>query len=84
MAKLVEEIKRNSSRWIKTKSPHYQNFAWQNGYGGFSVSPSHCDNVKHYIENQFVHHSKVKFHDEYTQLLKKYGVEYNPDYVFSD
>ena len=84
LAKLVEEIKRNSSRWIKTKSPHYKNFAWQNGYGGFSVSPSHYDNVKHYIERQVEHHGKVKFEDEYNQLLKKYNVEYNSEYLFTD
>lgn len=84
LAKLVEEIKRNSSRWIKTKSPHYRNFAWQNGYGGFSVSPIHCDNLKHYIEHQFEHHSNIKFEDEYAQLLRKYDVEYNPKYIFTD
>lgn len=84
LAKLVEDIKRNSSRWIKSKSHYYSKFAWQNGYGGFSVSPSHCEQVKHYIENQANHHGKVRFEDEYTQLLKKYGVEYNPEYVFTD
>ena len=84
LAKLVEDIKRNSSRWIKSKSPHYRNFAWQNGYGGFSVSPSHYNDVKHYIAKQVEHHSKTKFEDEYKKILKKYDVELNPEYLFTD
>lgn len=51
LAKLVEEIKGNSSRWIKTFNPYYKAFAWQGGYGGFSVSPSLHNKTKMYIEN---------------------------------
>lgn len=53
---LIEELKRNSSRWIKTKGTQYAQFAWQGGYGGFSVSQSKVDVVKRYIENQKNHH----------------------------
>ncbi len=63
LAKLVEEIKRHSSRWIKTKSEYYAHFAWQGGYAGFSVSQSLHDIVKRYIERQEEHHKK--------KLLKK-------------
>ena len=52
LAKIMEEMKKNSSRWIKTKSKYYSNFAWQGGYGGFSVSPSVHDKTKNYIINQ--------------------------------
>ena len=56
LAKFVEEIKRHSSRWIKTKGDHYTKFAWQGGYGGFSVGPSLHDKTKQYIKNQENHH----------------------------
>ena len=52
LADLLEELKRNSSRWIKTKGADYADFAWQGGYGGFSVSQSKADVVKRYVENQ--------------------------------
>ena len=65
LAKLVEEIKRNSSRWIKTKHTHYSTFAWQGGYGGFSISPSLHNKTKHYIQNQEQHHKKMTFKEEY-------------------
>jgi REP element-mobilizing transposase RayT len=84
LAKLVEEVKRHSSRWIKTKSPHYAQFAWQGGYGGFSVSPSLHDKTKRYIENQEQHHKKMGFADEYILFLKEYGIDHNEEYVFSD
>lgn len=58
VAHVVEEMKRNSSRWIKTISPIYENFAWQGGYGAFSVSQSQVDTVMRYIENQREHHRK--------------------------
>ena len=64
LAKLVEEIKRHSSRWIKTLDPYYAKFAWQGGYGGFSVSPSLHDKTKQYIENQEEHHKKMSFKEE--------------------
>ena len=54
LSKFLEEIKRNSSRWIKTKNVHYKNFAWQGGYSGYSVSESKVKVVKKYIENQMV------------------------------
>ncbi len=84
LAKLVEEIKRHSSRWIKTKGSYYRKFAWQGGYGGFSVSPSLHDKTKRYIQNQERHHQKVSFKEEYLIFLKKYGVDYNEEYLWND
>lgn len=84
LAKLVEEIKRHSSRWIKTKNRHYVDFAWQGGYGGFSVSPPLYEKTKRYIENQEEHHKKMNFKKEYLLFLKEYGVDYDERYLWSD
>jgi REP element-mobilizing transposase RayT len=84
LAKLVEEAKRHSSRWIKTKDSYYSRFAWQGGYGGFSVSPSLHEKTKQYIRNQEKHHQKMTFREEYLLFLKEYGIEYNEEYLWND
>jgi len=84
LAKLLEEIKRHSSRWIKTLDGYYQQFAWQGGYGGFSVSPSLHDKTKRYIENQKEHHKKMTFQEEYLMFLKEYGIDYDENYLWND
>jgi putative transposase len=81
---LVEEIKRHSSRWIKTKDKHYANFKWQGGYAAFSVSASMIEKTKKYILNQESHHKKMSFQEEYILFLKEYGVEYDVRYIWSD
>lgn len=80
-ADLVEEIKKSSSKWIKTKGSHYNNFYWQDGYGGFSVSNSGIETVRKYILNQKKHHEKVSFIDEYKNLLDAYGILYEDRYI---
>jgi REP element-mobilizing transposase RayT len=80
-ADLLEEIKKSSSKWIKTKGPHYQNFYWQDGYGGFSVSNSGVDTVKKYIITQKEHHKKLSVMDEYKNLLDAYGIQYEERYL---
>lgn len=82
LMKLVEEIKTSSSKWMKTKGRQYENFYWQNGYGGFSVNPKKTDVVKNYILNQEEHHKKKSFKDEYRGFLKKYEIEYDERYVW--
>jgi len=84
LAKLTEEIKRHSSRWIKTIDAHYAKFAWQGGYAGFSLSESVHDKTKKYIANQEDHHKKQTFKEEVVRFLKEYGVEYNEKYLFDD
>jgi putative transposase len=84
LAKLTEEIKRHSSRWIKTRGEYYRNFAWQGGYAGFSVSHSIHDRVKRYIENQVEHHRKRDFREELIIALKEYGIVYNEEYLWKD
>ena len=85
LAKLVEEIKRHSSRWIKKKGgSYYSTFAWQGGYGAFTVSPSLHDKTKRYIENQERHHKKMTFREEYLMFLKEYKVAYDERYLWTD
>ena len=83
LADLLEELKRNSSRWIKTKGVNYKYFAWQGGYGGFSVSQSKVDVVKRYIENQKEHHKNETSKEEYLRFLKEYNVDYDPNYLWT-
>jgi REP element-mobilizing transposase RayT len=79
---LLEELKKRSSKWIKTKGPQYASFYWQNGYGIFSVNPAEVDRVIRYIENQHEHHSKKDFKKEFRELLTKYKVDYDERYVW--
>lgn len=81
---VVEEVKRNSSRWIKGIAQEYRFFAWQGGYAVFSVSQSVVHNTWTYIRNQHEHHKKRSFEDEYRDFLKTYHVDYKDEYLFSD
>lgn len=80
--KLLEELKKSSSKWIKTKGEKYSNFYWQDGYGIFSVNPTQVDVVTRYIENQKKHHQKLTFKEELLAFLEKYGVEYDERYLW--
>jgi putative transposase len=82
VAELVKELKRSSSIWIKGKVPQLEAFHWQDGYGAFSVSPSHVEALKRYIANQEAHHRRESFQEEFRRLLNKYGVEYDERYVW--
>ena len=84
LADLLEDVKKYSSSWIKTKGDYYKTFAWQGGYAGFSVSPSLCNKTKKYIENQKEHHKKMTFKEEYLLFLKEYGIEYDETYLWRD
>ena len=82
IADLVEEVKTESSKWIKTKGSEFRNFHWQNGYGAFSISQSQVATVKRYIRRQKVHHRRVTFQDEYRRFLAAYEVQYDERYVW--
>ena len=82
LAEVVEEIKTSSSRWIKTQAKGLGGFHWQNGYGGFSVSPTELEQAVKYIEQQEAHHRSLRFQDEYRRFLKRYEVEYDERYVW--
>ena len=74
---LVKEIKRSSSLWLKTKGDESADFAWQTGYGAFSVSYSNLDQVKDYIANQEEHHRTMPWDEEYRAMLQRHGVEFD-------
>jgi len=80
--KLLEEVKKQSSKWIKKQDGNFRNFYWQDGYGIFSVNPSEIDIVANYINNQNEHHKKLTFEDEFRAFLKKYEVDYDEKYVW--
>ena len=85
ISQIVEEIKRNSSRWIKNLDPvYYHFFAWQGGYAAYSISQSVVDKTLQYIANQKEHHTKHSFAEEYRAFLKLYNVEYDENFVFRD
>jgi hypothetical protein len=79
LAKAILLLKSNSSKWMNEKG---KRFAWQAGYGAFSVSASNLSAVIRYIQNQEAHHRKISFEQEYLALLRKHGVEFDPRYVF--
>jgi len=81
-AKLMENLKRDSSKWIKTVDSKNLDFYWQDGYGMFSVNPTEIDKVVDYIENQHEHHKHKTFEDEFRTFLKKYNVDYDERYVW--
>ena len=78
----VKELKRVSSRWIKERDGRMAGFAWQGGYGVFSVSTSALEDVEKYIQNQEEHHRKVTFQDEFRKFLQKHRVEWDERYVW--
>lgn len=82
VADFLRDLKRASSKWIKTLDPALASFQWQGGYGAFSVSPSHVAEVKNYIANQEQHHRRESFQDEFRRLCRKYGVEIDERYVW--
>jgi REP element-mobilizing transposase RayT len=82
IADLVEEVKSETSKWIKTKGREFRNFYWQNGYGAFSIGQSQVPTLKRYIGRQKEHHRRVTFQDEYRKFLKLYDVDYDERYVW--
>ena len=80
IADFISKIKTSSSKWIKTKG--INNFAWQDGYGIFSVSSSKVEVVENYILNQFEHHKKLSFKDELRKFFMEYGIEFDERYVW--
>ena len=97
VADVVKELKRGSSVWLKTKSPAEEavgnrggrwageslaDFAWQNGYGVFSIGQSQVEAARAYIAGQAEHHRKISFQDELRELLRRYEIEFDERYVW--
>lgn len=82
VAKFVEEVKTSSSRWIKTEDQTCKDFAWQRGYGVFSVSFSRLASLVDYIDNQESHHSRSSFQEEYRALLAEAEITFDERYMW--
>ncbi len=84
LSELIREIKSNSSKWINNSGFSREKFAWQTGFGAFSVSYSDVDRVFKYIENQERHHMKKSFRKEYIEHLDSNDIDYNEAYIFKE
>ena len=82
VAKVVEEVKTGSSKWLKMQSAQLAAFHWQSGYGAFSVSESAIPEVGAYIRNQNKHHERMSFQEEFRLFLKKHEIEFDERYVW--
>jgi len=82
VAAMVKEVKRASSLWLKTRGRDLHDFAWQNGYGVFSIGFSQIEAARKYIAGQEEHHRKVSFQDEFRELLHRYEMEFDERYVW--
>lgn len=82
LSHLVQEIKKDSSKWINSNGFLKGHFEWQEGYGAFSYAKSQIPAVVAYIENQEQHHKRQTFIDEYKQMLEMFNISYDEKYIF--
>jgi len=82
VAKAMQLVKGGSSKWVHDTFPERRDFAWQEGYGAFSIGVSQVDDTKRYIENQAEHHRRHTFEEEFIAFLERHGIEYDPRYVW--
>lgn len=82
LKKIVEEVKKGSSKWMKANGAKNYDFYWQNGYAAFSVSQSNVDVVRRYIEHQHEHHIRMSFQDELREMFKRHEVKFDERYVW--
>ena len=81
-SQVAKYLKGDSSKWIHEEFPEMRDFAWQDGYGVFTVSRSEIERVRAYIQNQREHHGKQTFEEEYKGLLRLHGIEYDERFLF--
>ncbi|HPS63938.1 MAG TPA: IS200/IS605 family transposase [Ignavibacteria bacterium] len=81
---LLQNLKRDSCKWINENKFSKLPFNWQSGYGAFSYSQSQIDDVIKYIMNQEIHHKKTTFREEYIALLKRFNINYDERYILQD
>jgi putative transposase len=82
VSELVEELKKDSSKWMKDQGARFSGFYWQAGYGAFSIGQSSVEETRRYIDNQKEHHNVRTFEDEYRLFLAKYEIPYDERYVW--
>jgi REP element-mobilizing transposase RayT len=81
-SQIAQFLKGDSSKWIHEEFPSLRDFAWQDGYGAFTVSKSNLPQVVRYIERQREHHRKQTFQEEYLEFLQQHGIEYDERYLW--
>jgi putative transposase len=81
---IAKFLKGESSKWIHEAFPRVKKFAWQDGYGAFTVSKSNLPTVIQYIQNQGEHHRTKTFQEEYLEFLQKHDIEYDERYIWGD
>jgi REP element-mobilizing transposase RayT len=82
LKRIVEEVKKGSSKWMKAEGTKISEFQWQAGYAAFSVSQSNVDDVRRYIERQAEHHRRLSFQDELRALFDRHGIAFDERYVW--
>ena len=82
IAEAMRVVKANSSKWVHEKWPQRAAFAWQTGYGAFSVSQSQAESVKKYISEQEQHHKHTTFQEEFIAFLTRHGIAYDERYIW--
>ena len=82
IADLLRNVKSRSSKWLHETFPDQRDFAWQAGYGVYSVSHSQCETVRRYIAEQAEHHRGKSFQEEFVEFLKAHEIEYDDRYIW--
>jgi putative transposase len=82
VVELLEEVKKDSSKWIKTQGPAFADFYWQEGYAAFSIGASGVAGLRRYCAAQKRHHQHTTFEEELVLFLEKYGIPYDERYIW--
>ena len=82
VAEAMRVVKANSSKWVHESCPNRGDFAWQTGYGAFSVSQSNIEQVRRYIANQEEHHRTISYQEEFIGFLKRHGITYDERFIW--
>jgi REP element-mobilizing transposase RayT len=82
VSRVVEDVKKSSSKWIKTQGQEFASFGWQRGYGAFTVSESNVPTVRDYIARQQEHHQRRSFQEEYRAFLERHGLSFDEQHVW--
>jgi len=83
LSDVIRDLKAGASGWLHDVFPDLQDFSWQRGYGAFTVSASHVDEVRRYIANQKIRHREQSFKDEFVRLLQLNDIKYDEKYLFT-
>ena len=81
LSEVLRDLKANATGWMHQVFPSLKDFSWQRGYGAFTVTHSHVEEVRQYIARQKEHHHKISFRDEFIQFLRANAIEFDERYV---